>query len=406
MPSIFISYRRADAPGHAGRLYDRFVERFGKANVFKDLDTMEPGADFGDVIDETVSRCDALIAVIGRHWVRAGDESAGALDDSRDWVRREIAKALARKIHVIPILVDGTQLPSEKELPQDVRPLVRRHAVHLSEVTWTLQVAQLMDALEMRLGGPSRRRSAADPESAPRRQGRSGFPTERFEMDDGNPDQDATIHGITWLTPIGQGSRATFIGGSGAGKSVAMRKVAGALSVLERVQVLIALAGSARFEVGEWEDNGLAPHAVVRPDATFEEQRTVVDGLLDEAALLIERHYHVVICVDALDALDRRLVTTLFDATRCGTTQSLTVIGVAAETIGGESTVTAFNSQLARVGKFPPLDMGLSHVRYPERLIGVAGAEALRKVYAETSASADQPSEERSIDDHDSSGGS
>ena len=51
MSSIFLSYRRQDAPGHAGRIYDRLVERFGKDNVYMDLDSTAPGADFGEVID-------------------------------------------------------------------------------------------------------------------------------------------------------------------------------------------------------------------------------------------------------------------------------------------------------------------------------------------------------------------
>jgi hypothetical protein len=72
MASIFVSYRRTDAAGHAGRLYDQLVNRFGAANIFKDLDSMEPGADFAEVIEATVARCDALIAVIGSDWLYPG----------------------------------------------------------------------------------------------------------------------------------------------------------------------------------------------------------------------------------------------------------------------------------------------------------------------------------------------
>src|SRR3954469_18106471 len=107
MPSIFVSYRRTDAPGHAGRLYDRLVERFGAASVFKDLDSMEPGADFVEVIEETVQRCDALIAVIGRDWLAGSHGGGPRLDDPQDWVRLEIANALRRKVRVVPVLVEG-----------------------------------------------------------------------------------------------------------------------------------------------------------------------------------------------------------------------------------------------------------------------------------------------------------
>ena len=151
MTSIFISYRRADAPGHAGRLFDRLVDRFGQASVFKDLDSMEPGADFVEVIEETVARCDALIAVIGRDWLAAEQGGARRLDDPDDWVRLEIANALRRRIRVVPVLVAGASMPSAADLPEDVQALARRHAVELSETAWGAQVDQLMDALERSL---------------------------------------------------------------------------------------------------------------------------------------------------------------------------------------------------------------------------------------------------------------
>lgn len=148
MTSIFVSYRRTDAPGHAGRLFDHLVDRFGQASVFKDLDSMEPGADFVEVIEETVAACDALIAVIGRDWLAAEQGGSRRLDDPEDWVRLEIANALRRKIRVVPVLVAGASMPSAADLPEDLQALARRHAVELSETAWHAQVNQLIDALE------------------------------------------------------------------------------------------------------------------------------------------------------------------------------------------------------------------------------------------------------------------
>src|ERR1051325_2035694 len=148
MPSVFISYRRTDAPGHAGRLYDRLVDRLGEASVFKDLDSMEPGADFVEIIEETIARCDALIAVIGRDWLAPARDGSRRLDDPEDWVRLEIANALARRIRVVPVLVEGASMPSAAELPEDLQALARRHAVELSESAWHAQVGQLIDALD------------------------------------------------------------------------------------------------------------------------------------------------------------------------------------------------------------------------------------------------------------------
>jgi len=142
MPSVFVSYRRADAPAHAGRLYDALAARFGAEHVFKDLDSMEPGVDFVEAIEDAVGRCDVLIAVIGRDWLQ------GRLDDPHDWVRLEIARALERGIRVVPVRVQGASMPQPDELPGDLKALGRRHAVELSESTWTVQVNALIDALE------------------------------------------------------------------------------------------------------------------------------------------------------------------------------------------------------------------------------------------------------------------
>jgi hypothetical protein len=148
MSSTFVSYRRNDAPAHAGRIYDRLAERLGKDNVYMDLDSTVPGADFADVIERTIAQCDAFIVVIGRDWVSALRASgARHAEGSEDWVRREIAAALARNIRVIPVLVQGANMPSPVELPDDIKGLARRHAIELSETAWSAQLGLLMDAL-------------------------------------------------------------------------------------------------------------------------------------------------------------------------------------------------------------------------------------------------------------------
>jgi hypothetical protein len=168
MPSIFVSYRRTDAPGHAGRLYDRLVERFDAASVFKDLDSLEPGADFVEVIEETIARCDALVAVIGRDWLATAEGGGRRLDDPQDWVRLEIGSALKRNTRVVPVLVAGAQMPSAADLPEELQALARRHAVELSESAWAAQVRQLLDDL----GGAARTASAVA--SPPRDPGAGG----------------------------------------------------------------------------------------------------------------------------------------------------------------------------------------------------------------------------------------
>jgi hypothetical protein len=86
MPGIFISYRREDSSAYAGRLYDHLVDRFGKNCVFMDVDSIEPGVDFIEVLRDTVGSCDVLIAVIGKHWLMAADAEGRRLDRAEDLV--------------------------------------------------------------------------------------------------------------------------------------------------------------------------------------------------------------------------------------------------------------------------------------------------------------------------------
>jgi len=108
MSRIFISYRRDDSGGWAGRLYDRISQHFGRDHVFMDIDTIEPGLDFVEVIEQAVGSCDALLALIGRQWLTlTDDDGQRRLDNPEDFVRLEIAAALVRNIRVIPVLVQA-----------------------------------------------------------------------------------------------------------------------------------------------------------------------------------------------------------------------------------------------------------------------------------------------------------
>jgi hypothetical protein len=145
---IFISYRREDSAGHAGRLYDRLVQRFGEDHVFKDLDSIKPGDVFAQVIAEAVESCDALLAVIGNSWLTiTGQDGERRLDDPKDFVRLEIEAALKRGVRVIPVLVNGAQIPSVSELPPSLVPLVERQALDLSEKRFDYDVSQLLETL-------------------------------------------------------------------------------------------------------------------------------------------------------------------------------------------------------------------------------------------------------------------
>ncbi len=148
MTGIFINYRRDDAPGVAGRLGDRLAKNFSRRAIFMDVDAMRPGLDFVKQLEEQVSKCDVLLAIIGPNWLRAADEKGQRrLDSARDYVRIEIASALKREIPVIPVLVNGAVMPPEDDLPEDLKPLVNRHALELRHTRFDGDSAAIIDGL-------------------------------------------------------------------------------------------------------------------------------------------------------------------------------------------------------------------------------------------------------------------
>ncbi len=150
---IFISYRRDDSRGDAGRLTDDLKKFFGPNRTFRDIETIEPGMDFVDALNRAVSQCPVLLAIIGPNWLSAKDgEGHRRLDDSNDFIRLEIGTALTRNTRVIPVLVGGATMPKAEQLPVELQPLARRQAYELSDRRWEFDVDQLVQSLESILG--------------------------------------------------------------------------------------------------------------------------------------------------------------------------------------------------------------------------------------------------------------
>jgi hypothetical protein len=153
MGAIFISYRRDDSEGHAGRLFEALVDRFGKDRVFIDVTGIEPGRDFRKVIDSKVAECSVLLAVIGSRWLEARDAAGRRrIDDPGDFVRIETASALRRDIPVVPVLVHDAKMPTADQLPTDLTDLAFRNAVELTHARWESDVQVLGDALAPHVG--------------------------------------------------------------------------------------------------------------------------------------------------------------------------------------------------------------------------------------------------------------
>jgi hypothetical protein len=148
MPGVFISYRREDSSGYAGRLFDILSAHFGKDNTYMDLDTIEGGDNFSAVIEEKINLSDVLVAVIGTRWLTVtGENGKRRLDNPGDFVRHEIAKALERGIRVIPVLVGGAAMPPADELPDDLRALCQHQAMEIRDAHFHPDAQQLTDVL-------------------------------------------------------------------------------------------------------------------------------------------------------------------------------------------------------------------------------------------------------------------
>src|SRR6516164_7292902 len=146
---IFINYRRDDSPAMAGRLHDRLAQSFGRKNLFMDVDHIPPGVDFVKLLNRQVAACDLFIAVIGPNWLdvrnERGDRRLNAPDD---FVTIEIAAALARDIRVIPVLVDGARMPKVGDLPESLKPLVRRQAIELRHAHFGRDAEALIEKIK------------------------------------------------------------------------------------------------------------------------------------------------------------------------------------------------------------------------------------------------------------------
>jgi hypothetical protein len=157
---LFVSYRREDTGGRAGRLCAVLVTRFGAGNVFQDVNAVSPGHDFRAQVEAAIATSDAVLIVIGPGWLQSDGADVGRrIDDENDFVRLEVSLALSSGVPVVPVLVDGAVLPSLDELPDDMAEMLGRHAVTIRDASWHQDVDDLISRLkgEERLASRTRR---------------------------------------------------------------------------------------------------------------------------------------------------------------------------------------------------------------------------------------------------------
>ena len=142
---VFITYRRADTAQAAGWLFNRLTGHFGRNNVVMDVDPAPYGGNLAHAIDASVATCDALVVLIGQHWLAVTGEG---LHDPNDYVRLALESALSRGTLVIPVTVDGARMPVNGELPPSLAGMAGQPAFEVGLRSFDADTGQLTRVLE------------------------------------------------------------------------------------------------------------------------------------------------------------------------------------------------------------------------------------------------------------------
>lgn len=146
---IFLSYRRGDTQWAARGIYDRLVGRYGRQNVFRDLDAIPPGARFRDYVEKKISESDVLILLMGKTWASYADETGRRrLEQPRDPVRLELETALRLGLPIIPVRVEGALMPTERDLVPSIVDLLEFNAAEVTDSRWEYDVDRLLRAID------------------------------------------------------------------------------------------------------------------------------------------------------------------------------------------------------------------------------------------------------------------
>ena len=153
MKGIFISYRRQDSQSAAGRLADHLREHMQGVPIFRDVETIEPGINFVEAINRALQSCGILLAIIGPRWVSVQNATGQRrLDNPDDYTRQEISTALQRgDVRVIPVLVEGAQMPDKGDLPDELKIFASLNAIELTDKRWKFDISQLVETLNKAL---------------------------------------------------------------------------------------------------------------------------------------------------------------------------------------------------------------------------------------------------------------
>lgn len=165
MNQIFICYRRDDSAAVAGRIYDRLSQKFGKSAIFKDVDSIPLGVNFRNHLDSVVKQCDVVLVLVGDKWL---DDAKGIekrrINNPRDFVRIEVESALRRDIPVIPLLIENAEMPSEDDLPSELKEFAYRNGMSIRhDPYFHRDMDRLIESLESVFDGSGTREKPNSP---------------------------------------------------------------------------------------------------------------------------------------------------------------------------------------------------------------------------------------------------
>jgi len=208
----------------------------------------------------------------------------------------------------------------------------------------------------------------------------AAFPEERLPLGG----EDPTVTAIEWLTPFGKGSRVVVAGGPLAGKSDLLRRIAGALSARDGVELTVVLAGVRPEEIGEWGE-GIAPVATSPLGSSADSQGQSVEQAVEQGRRVAARGGDAVVVLDTLEQVGLQVARRLTAAARnLADAGSLTVVATVREPIGGETTVVRLDPLLAATGRFPAVSPVQSHTMRSELLVGEKAANKAREERAKS----------------------
>jgi hypothetical protein len=154
---VFMSYRRADRPMSAGRIYDHLVRALGPNSVFMDVSDICLGREWQMVLHEKLSSAEVVLAIIGPEWLRLLEEKTriqnnqepNFYSEDSDPVSIELCMGLQKGLPVVPVLIDGASLPGAADLPEPLKFLPDRQSMTIQYQSFDKDCERLLQGMQL-----------------------------------------------------------------------------------------------------------------------------------------------------------------------------------------------------------------------------------------------------------------